>query len=264
MRLCAFILWTARPIVWPIIARGWRVRGTLLGRMGLVLMRLLLGLWRRIAAALRMADFCLVYQREYYARVKVPAELQFLASPPAVGNGTPKPSLIVLKSGILVACLKKYKAEVVEITKRSKVKYELDKKTGLIKVDRILYSSVVYPHNYGFIPCTLCEDNYPWTSLSLCSRAAAANFGRRKASRHGGVHHSNAHANCSLGFPLLVAVFWTRSQWCLGRRRIPRLIVKSFSLQVLLFYCSPLCAFKLSDYIGSFSGALPIDVCASL
>ncbi|KAG8376434.1 hypothetical protein BUALT_Bualt09G0063000 [Buddleja alternifolia] len=50
---------------------------------------------------------------------------------------------------------------VVEIGKGSKVKYELDKKTGLIKVDRVLYSSVVYPHNYGFIPRTLCEDNDP-------------------------------------------------------------------------------------------------------
>ncbi|XP_010462897.1 PREDICTED: soluble inorganic pyrophosphatase 1-like [Camelina sativa] len=50
---------------------------------------------------------------------------------------------------------------VVEITKGSKVKYELDKKTGLIKVDRIMYSSVVYPHNYGFVPRTLCEDNDP-------------------------------------------------------------------------------------------------------
>ncbi|KFK34611.1 soluble inorganic pyrophosphatase [Arabis alpina] len=51
--------------------------------------------------------------------------------------------------------------EVVEIGKGSKVKYELDKTTGLIKVDRILYSSVVYPHNYGFIPRTLCEDSDP-------------------------------------------------------------------------------------------------------
>ncbi|KAK6140318.1 hypothetical protein DH2020_025955 [Rehmannia glutinosa] len=50
---------------------------------------------------------------------------------------------------------------VVEISRGSKVKYELDKKTGLIKVDRVLYSSVVYPHNYGFIPRTLCEDNDP-------------------------------------------------------------------------------------------------------
>ncbi|GMN42740.1 hypothetical protein TIFTF001_011953 [Ficus carica] len=56
---------------------------------------------------------------------------------------------------------------VVEITKGSKVKYELDKKTGLIKVDRILYSSVVYPHNYGFIPRTLCEDNDPLDVLIL-------------------------------------------------------------------------------------------------
>ncbi|KAG0493115.1 hypothetical protein HPP92_006513 [Vanilla planifolia] len=56
---------------------------------------------------------------------------------------------------------------VVEIPKGSKVKYELDKKTGLIKVDRILYSSVVYPHNYGFIPRTLCEDNDPMDVLVL-------------------------------------------------------------------------------------------------
>jgi inorganic pyrophosphatase len=50
---------------------------------------------------------------------------------------------------------------VIEIGKGSKVKYELDKKSGLIKVDRVLYSSVVYPHNYGFIPRTLCEDEDP-------------------------------------------------------------------------------------------------------
>lgn len=56
---------------------------------------------------------------------------------------------------------------VVEIGKGSKVKYELDKKTGLIKVDRILYSSIVYPHNYGFIPRTLCDDNDPIDVLVL-------------------------------------------------------------------------------------------------
>ncbi|GER28630.1 inorganic pyrophosphatase-like protein [Striga asiatica] len=56
---------------------------------------------------------------------------------------------------------------VVEISKGSKVKYELDKKTGLIKVDRILYSSVVYPHNYGFIPRTLCEDSDPMDVLVI-------------------------------------------------------------------------------------------------
>ncbi|GJM88703.1 hypothetical protein PR202_ga05253 [Eleusine coracana subsp. coracana] len=59
---------------------------------------------------------------------------------------------------------------VVEITKGSKVKYELDKKTGLIKVDRVLYSSVVYPHNYGFIPRTLCEDNDPMDVLVLMQK----------------------------------------------------------------------------------------------
>ncbi|KAJ7567713.1 hypothetical protein O6H91_01G003200 [Diphasiastrum complanatum] len=56
---------------------------------------------------------------------------------------------------------------VVEISKGSKVKYELDKKSGLIKVDRVLYSSVVYPHNYGFIPRTLCEDNDPMDVLVI-------------------------------------------------------------------------------------------------
>ncbi|KAH9614792.1 hypothetical protein KSS87_012526 [Heliosperma pusillum] len=56
---------------------------------------------------------------------------------------------------------------VVEISKGSKVKYELDKTTGLIKVDRVLYSSVVYPHNYGFIPRTLCEDSDPMDVLVL-------------------------------------------------------------------------------------------------
>ncbi|KAL9264891.1 Soluble inorganic pyrophosphatase-like protein [Drosera capensis] len=56
---------------------------------------------------------------------------------------------------------------VVEISKGSKVKYELDKTSGLIKVDRVLYSSVVYPHNYGFIPRTLCEDSDPMDVLVL-------------------------------------------------------------------------------------------------
>ncbi|KAL9275348.1 Soluble inorganic pyrophosphatase 4-like protein [Drosera capensis] len=56
---------------------------------------------------------------------------------------------------------------VIEIPRGGKVKYELDKKTGLIKVDRVLYSSVVYPHNYGFIPRTLCEDDDPMDVLVL-------------------------------------------------------------------------------------------------
>jgi inorganic pyrophosphatase len=56
---------------------------------------------------------------------------------------------------------------IIEIPKGSKVKYELDKSTGLIKVDRILYSSVHYPANYGFIPQTYCDDKDPLDILVL-------------------------------------------------------------------------------------------------
>jgi len=56
---------------------------------------------------------------------------------------------------------------VIEIPRGSKVKYELDKQTGLLYIDRVLYSSVVYPHNYGFIPRTLCEDQDPLDVLVL-------------------------------------------------------------------------------------------------
>lgn len=57
---------------------------------------------------------------------------------------------------------------VVEIPMSSSVKYELDKKTGLLKVDRILYSAVYYPANYGFIPQTYAEDDDPLDVLVLC------------------------------------------------------------------------------------------------
>lgn len=56
---------------------------------------------------------------------------------------------------------------VIEIPKGSKVKYELDKETGLLKVDRVLYSSVVYPANYEFIPRTLGDDEDPLDLLVL-------------------------------------------------------------------------------------------------
>ena len=56
---------------------------------------------------------------------------------------------------------------IIEVPKGSKNKYELDKKTGLIKVDRVLFSSVQYPANYGFIPKTYCEDNDPLDVLVL-------------------------------------------------------------------------------------------------
>ncbi|MBK5284167.1 MAG: inorganic diphosphatase [Bacteroidia bacterium] len=56
---------------------------------------------------------------------------------------------------------------VVEIPKGSRAKYELDKQSGLLKLDRVLYSSVYYPANYGFIPKTYCEDDDPLDILIL-------------------------------------------------------------------------------------------------
>lgn len=60
---------------------------------------------------------------------------------------------------------------VIEIPKGSKLKYELDKKSGLIKVDRVLFSSVHYPANYGFVPQTYCEDRDPLDVLVLGQEA---------------------------------------------------------------------------------------------
>lgn len=62
---------------------------------------------------------------------------------------------------------------VIEIPSGSKVKYELDKSSGLLIVDRILYSSVRYPANYGFIPQTYCEDHDPLDVLVLCQEPVA-------------------------------------------------------------------------------------------
>ena len=58
---------------------------------------------------------------------------------------------------------------VIEIPKGCKVKYELDKETGLLKMDRILYTATHYPANYGFIPRTYAADNDPLDVLVLCS-----------------------------------------------------------------------------------------------
>ena len=58
---------------------------------------------------------------------------------------------------------------VIEIGKGSKQKYEMDKKTGLLRLDRILYTSTHYPANYGFIPHTLAADGDPLDVLVLCS-----------------------------------------------------------------------------------------------
>ena len=57
---------------------------------------------------------------------------------------------------------------VIEIPFGSSVKYELDKTSGLIKLDRVLYSAVYYPANYGFIPQTYAEDDDPLDVLVLC------------------------------------------------------------------------------------------------
>jgi len=62
---------------------------------------------------------------------------------------------------------------IIEVPKGSKIKYELEKKSGLIKVDRILFSSVHYPANYGFIPQTYCEDHDPLDILVLGQEAVA-------------------------------------------------------------------------------------------
>ncbi len=58
---------------------------------------------------------------------------------------------------------------VVEIEKGSKCKYELDKETGILMLDRILYTSTHYPANYGFIPRTYADDLDPLDVLVLCS-----------------------------------------------------------------------------------------------
>ena len=58
---------------------------------------------------------------------------------------------------------------VIEIEKGSKKKYELDKETGYMMLDRILYTSTHYPANYGFIPRTLADDGDPLDVLVLCN-----------------------------------------------------------------------------------------------
>lgn len=59
---------------------------------------------------------------------------------------------------------------VIEISKNSKNKYELDKETGLLKLDRVLFTSTHYPANYGFVPLTLSEDGDPLDVFVYCSQ----------------------------------------------------------------------------------------------
>ncbi|MCL2227398.1 MAG: inorganic diphosphatase [Oscillospiraceae bacterium] len=58
---------------------------------------------------------------------------------------------------------------VIEISEGSKTKYELDKETGALILDRVLYTSTIYPANYGFIPRTFADDSDPLDILVLCS-----------------------------------------------------------------------------------------------
>jgi inorganic pyrophosphatase len=60
---------------------------------------------------------------------------------------------------------------LIEISQGSHCKYEIDKTTGLLKLDRVVYSSFHYPVNYGFIPRTLGEDNDPLDILVMCSES---------------------------------------------------------------------------------------------
>lgn len=72
-----------------------------------------------------------------------------------------------IKPNDFVAC--------IEIEQGSKNKYELDKETGLIILDRVLYTSTHYPMNYGFIPRTFSEDNDPLDVFVLCSQPISQN-----------------------------------------------------------------------------------------
>ena len=60
---------------------------------------------------------------------------------------------------------------IIEIPQGSRAKYEVDKETGLLKLDRVIYSSFHYPINYGFIPQTLGQDNDPLDILVFCSQS---------------------------------------------------------------------------------------------
>ena len=63
---------------------------------------------------------------------------------------------------------------IIEIPEGSRTKYEVDKRTGLLKMDRVVYSSFYYPVNYGFIPQTLGLDGDPLDILVLCSQSIQA------------------------------------------------------------------------------------------
>ena len=65
---------------------------------------------------------------------------------------------------------------VIEIPKGCKNKYEMDKETGLLRLDRVLYTSTHYPANYGFIPRTYADDHDPLDVLVLCQENIGFNI----------------------------------------------------------------------------------------
>ena len=69
------------------------------------------------------------------------------------------------------SCEKDYVNAIIEIPYGSSVKYEVDKESGAIFVDRVMYSSVIYPANYGFVPHTLADDGDPVDILVLTNYA---------------------------------------------------------------------------------------------
>ncbi len=74
-----------------------------------------------------------------------------------------------VRPGIQELALPAYFRSIIEIPKGSSNKYELDKQTGMLRLDRVLSSAVYYPANYGFIPQTLAEDDDPLDVLVFCA-----------------------------------------------------------------------------------------------
>ena len=100
---------------------------------------------------------------------------------------------------------------LIEIPKGCKAKYELDKETGLLKLDRVLYTSTVYPANYGFIPRTLADDGDPLDVLVLCGETI---------------------------YPMTLVTCYPIGMIKMVDNKSP---IFHFSVQFLLFSCSPLC-----------------------
>ena len=81
----------------------------------------------------------------------------------------------------LGAHIERHFRAVIEIPKGSKIKYELDKRTGMLWLDRVLHSAVHYPANYGFLPRTYCGDDDP----STCSCSGRSRWCRSASCARG-------------------------------------------------------------------------------